>query len=89
VEELQNFLGGTFHQDINSPDEALEEYINSVDRDWILMIRDVAVSFLKSDLSEDEKSKFIRTHTEIYFPAIGLTPIKWLETVTDELKKSI
>ena len=31
-EEFERFLSGTFHQDIDDPEEALLDYIYSVDR---------------------------------------------------------
>ncbi|EGO64336.1 contact-dependent growth inhibition system immunity protein [Acetonema longum] len=87
--ELKNFLGGTFHQDITSPEEALEDYIESVDKDWIQTIMDITNSFLESNLTEEEKNKFIQTYAEIYFPAVGRKPVEWLEDVAIRFKKSL
>lgn len=87
--QLQNFLGGTFHQDINSPEEALEEYVKLVNKEWIMKIINCVNDFLDSDLSEEEKNYFIKSNAEIYFPAMGMTPVKWLEGVAEGLEKWI
>lgn len=86
---LKNFLGGTFYQDIESPEEALLEYIQSVDDHWIQTIVDAIKFFLESDLSIEEKNNFIEENVEIYFPAIDMSPIEWLRYVAIELKRSI
>lgn len=86
-EELENFLGGTFHQDIDSPEEALEEYLNELDKEWIKTIAQNVESFLKSSMSYEEKDKFIRENTEIYFPALGMTPLQWIEHVLKRLNE--
>lgn len=33
LEELKDFLEGTFHQDISSPGQALDEFINEVSKE--------------------------------------------------------
>lgn len=86
---LKNFLGGTFHQDIESPEEALTEYVNSVDHEWIQTILNVIDSFLKSELSTEEKNDFIQENTDIYFPALKMSPIEWLKGVVIEFKRSL
>jgi len=35
-EELENFLSGTFHQDIDSPESAIKEFVFEADREFIL-----------------------------------------------------
>lgn len=35
---------------------------------------------LKSDIPEQEKESFIKLNSEIYFPAIELPPIQWLDS---------
>lgn len=86
---LKNFLGGTFHQDIDSPEQALIEYISSVDREWIQTIINTTTNFLESELSVEEKNNFIQDNVEIYFPTIELSPIEWLKSVVIELKRSL
>ena len=36
IEELEDFLGGTFHQDISSPEQALDEFIKEVNKECLL-----------------------------------------------------
>ena len=36
LEELEDFLGGTFHQDISSPEQALAEFINEANKECLL-----------------------------------------------------
>lgn len=88
-EEVKNFLAGTFHQDIEEPMEALREYIEAVDSQWLLYLSKEIERFLISELSECCKEEFIQECTCIYYPAIGLKPIEWLTDVLGEIKKSI
>ena len=86
---LRNFLGGTFHQGVNSPEEALLEYIRSVGHDWIRTLISNIISFLESELSVEEKNNFIRDNAEIYFPVMKINPTEWLKHVVVELKRSL
>jgi CdiI immunity protein len=45
--------------------------------------------FLKSELSYQEKEEFIEDNCFIYFPAINITPLKWLKEVQVELKSTL
>lgn len=36
LEELEDFLGGTFHQDIDSPEEAIDEFIHEASKECLL-----------------------------------------------------
>ncbi len=83
-DELEIFLGGTFHQDIESPEDALEEYLKE-DKDHIEHIVKIITDFLNSGLSEEEKNKFIEVNTEIYFKVMGVKPIIWVENVKNYL----
>lgn len=89
IEKLEIFLSGTFHQDISSPEEALEEYINEVDKEWITSIIDSAEIFLKSDISDEEKCKFIESNAEIFFPAMCLTPLQWFSSIIGRFKQEV
>lgn len=83
-EDLEIFLGGTFHQDIESPQEALEEYLKEYlkeDKEHIKYMVGIITDFLNSSLSDEEKNNFIELNTEVYFPTIGIRPISWLEEV--------
>ena len=79
-EKLEIFLGGTFHQDIESPESAIKEY-SYLWKESLLDIINVINDFLNSDLSIDEKNEFIEMNTEIYFPAIQKKPIDWLNEI--------
>ncbi|MED3759587.1 MULTISPECIES: contact-dependent growth inhibition system immunity protein [Peribacillus] len=74
-EELRDFLGGTFHQDISSPEQALDEFINEANKECLLFTIRYCDEFLTSNRTKQEKENYIQTNAEIYFPAIGLTPI--------------
>src|SRR5689334_8558882 len=86
--QLANFLGAHFHQDIDSPEQALEEYTTRGQKELLLITIDCATEFLRSSRSEQEKADFIESNAEIYFPAIGLTPIQWLEQVIQVLREA-
>lgn len=89
MDKIEIFLSGTFHQDINSPEEALEEYINEADKEWIKSIINSAEIFLKTEISDEEKNKFIEANTEIFFPAIYLTPLQWFTSIIKRFKEKI
>lgn len=82
-EELENFLGGTFHQDIDSPESAIKEYVAGLGQHHIVFIIKCMKEFLNSDLSEKEKNNFIERNTEIYFPEMKMTAIEWLQGVME------
>ena len=88
-EELEVFLGGTFHQDIENPKVALQQYIDEVENDWLRNISKAIGLFLDSNLSNIEKEEFITSNTEIYFPAIGMPPTKWLIHVADTINNKL
>lgn len=85
--ELEEFLGGTFHQDINSPEEALDEFINEVSKECLLSTIKDCEKFLKSNLTGEEKEDFIQNKVEIYFPSIDLTPLEWLSKIVVQMIK--
>lgn len=53
------FLGGYFHQDIDSPESALDEYLEEIPKEE--QENDVATlkKFINSDYSDEEKNDFI------------------------------
>ncbi|OOM11717.1 contact-dependent growth inhibition system immunity protein [Clostridium saccharobutylicum] len=89
IETLENFLGATFHQDINSPEEALNEYIEEEEKKWIIDLINNAELFLNSSMSDESKNNFIEENTEIYFPAINLNPLEWFYNVIKKLKEQV
>ncbi|MDR3598047.1 contact-dependent growth inhibition system immunity protein [Clostridium sp.] len=80
-EELKDFLSGTFHQDISSSESAIKEYAIEVGQEYTLFIVKCIKEFLNSNFTEEEKNNFIERNTELYFPAIDMTPVEWLEGV--------
>ncbi|MGG2016115.1 contact-dependent growth inhibition system immunity protein [Bacillus sp. S10(2024)] len=88
-EELGNFLAGTFHQDIESPKEALNEFIMEVTKICIENTKNHILSFLNSNLTDSEKEEFIKYNAYIYFPALNLTAIEWLQQTLEILKEAI
>ncbi|KAA6475143.1 contact-dependent growth inhibition system immunity protein [Bacillus swezeyi] len=88
-EELSDFLDGTFHQDMGSPEQALNEFISESSKECLAFTIQFCQEFLNSDISDQEKEDYIKSHCEIYFPAIGLTPIQWLKSLIEEIKEAI
>ncbi|PJM63640.1 hypothetical protein BLX91_15195 [Bacillus subtilis] len=84
------FLGGHFHQDIESPEDALNEYLNEAsqklkERDLIAL-----TEFVNSDYSEEDKIEFIEEAADgIYFPEDDTTPLEWLKQVIEQIKEHL
>ena len=89
LEELEDFLGGTFHQDMISPEQAIDEFINEVSKECLLSTIKVCEQFLNSSLTKEEKKIIIGNKAEVYFPAIKLTPLEWLNNLVEEMKKGV
>ncbi|MBV2240940.1 hypothetical protein KQR57_14030 [Bacillus inaquosorum] len=84
------FLGGHFHQDIESPEKALDEYLNEAsqklkERDLITL-----TEFVNNDYSKEDKNEFIEEATDgIYFPEDDITPLEWLKQVIEQIKEHL
>ncbi|MGG0050595.1 contact-dependent growth inhibition system immunity protein [Bacillus atrophaeus] len=89
LEELSDFLEGTFHQDMGSPEQALNEFIAESSKECLVFTIKFCEEFLNENISDQEKESFIKSNTEIYFPAIDLTPLQWLKKVITEIKEAI
>ncbi|MEG7333998.1 contact-dependent growth inhibition system immunity protein [Bacillus sp. 0102A] len=89
LEELSDFLEGTFHQDMGSPEQALKEFIAESSKECLVFTIKFCEEFLIENISDQEKESFIKSNTEIYFPAIDLTPLQWLKKVITEIKEAI
>ncbi|MGX4765454.1 contact-dependent growth inhibition system immunity protein [Bacillus mojavensis] len=89
LDELENFLGATFHQDILSPEHALDEFIEESSKEGLLFTIKYCEEFLNSNLTKEEKEDIIKCNAEIYFPTIGIPPIEWLKSVIEQLKEAI
>lgn len=46
-------------------------------------------SYWESNEALEAKNTFIESNTEIYFPAIDLTPVQWLEEVLKKIKQKL
>ncbi|OYD06084.1 contact-dependent growth inhibition system immunity protein [Paludifilum halophilum] len=88
-DEMFDFLASEFHQDIESPEEALQELIR--ESDYIVLDNTLKFikKFLELKISQEEKSEFIKEHACIYFPAIGMTPLEWLKKIATDLEQSV
>ncbi|MED0904189.1 MULTISPECIES: contact-dependent growth inhibition system immunity protein [Bacillus cereus group] len=87
--ELGDFLAGTFHQDMESPEEALSEFIMEVNKVCIENTINDILLFLNGNLTDSEKEEFITYKTYIYFPALNLTALEWLKQTLETLKEAI
>lgn len=86
---LRNLLSAYFNQDIESPEEALQEYIEENTKKRILITIEEIDKFSSEDLPQQEKELFIEDNCYLYFPALELTPIEWLKQVQDEFKRTV
>ncbi|WP_110926644.1 contact-dependent growth inhibition system immunity protein [Bacillus massiliglaciei] len=89
LEELEDFLGGTFHQDISSPEQALDEFINEASIECLLSTIKDCEKFLNSNLTKQEKENIIQNNAEVYFPAIELNPLQWLNNLVEKMKEGV
>jgi CdiI immunity protein len=88
-ERLRNFLLAYFNQDIESPEGALQEYIEENSEGAISVTLGQINTFLHEDLSEQVKEQFTEDNCDLYFPALELTPVEWLKQVQDEFKRAV
>ncbi len=89
LEELEDFLGGTFHQDISSQEQALGEFINEASIECLMSTIKDCERFLNSDLTEQEKENIIQNNAEVYFPAIELTPLQWQNNLVGKMEEGV
>ncbi|MGP9077193.1 contact-dependent growth inhibition system immunity protein [Geobacillus thermodenitrificans subsp. calidus] len=84
------FLAGIFHQDIDSPEEALQEFVTEENKEYLESAIVFLTEFMNSEHSDDEKNEYIQHCVDgLYFPSLGLTPIQWLKTVVEQLKEAV
>lgn len=88
LEETADFLGGAFHQDIHSPEQALDEFIDETGKNGLEKTANTLFQFLDWTASEKEKAQFVITHTEIYFPAMNQAPLDWLQGAANKIRKA-
>jgi CdiI immunity protein len=81
-DEAFQFLAGNFHQDIESPEDALEELLRESNKyylnDAVLFLK----KFINSAPTKHEKNNFIEESADgVYFPALEQEPIDWLQDI--------
>ncbi|MFP7735854.1 contact-dependent growth inhibition system immunity protein [Priestia aryabhattai] len=91
LEELVfQFLAGTFHQDFESPEEALEELLREESKDYLEAAIAFLTDFIQSEYSDIEKNEYIQSFADgLYFPALGLEPLQWLYEVIEQIKEAV
>ncbi|MDU0156413.1 contact-dependent growth inhibition system immunity protein [Bacillus cabrialesii] len=89
-EPVFQFLGGIFHQDIETPESALDEYLEEIPKEE--QETDIAAlkDFINSDYSDEEKNDFIDEATDgVDIRSYGVSPLVWLEQVIQKIEKNI
>lgn len=89
-EPVFQFLGGIFHQDIETPESALDEYLEEIPKEE--QETDIAAlkDFINSDYSDEEKNGFIDEAADgVDVLSYGVSPIIWLEQVIQKIEKNI
>ncbi|MEK3710638.1 contact-dependent growth inhibition system immunity protein [Bacillus sp. FSL K6-1005] len=84
------YLGGFFHQDIDTPESALDGYLGEIPKEEqetdIVALKD----FINSDYSDEEKNDFIDEAADgVDILSYGVSPIIWLEQVIQKIEKNI
>jgi len=84
------FLAGTFHQDADSSEEALQELLTEESKEYLKSAIVFLTEFINSEYSDDEKNEYIQHCADgVYFPDLELTPIQWLKSVVEQLKEAV
>lgn len=84
------FLAGTFHQDIDSPEEALQSLLTEESKEYLKNSVVFLTDFIRSDLSDLEKNEYIKSSADgVYFPDLGIEPIQWLKQVIEQIKETL
>ena len=61
LDELENFLGATFHQDIQSPEHALDEFIEEISKEGLLFTVKYCEEFLNLHFIMSSFSSLVRS----------------------------
>lgn len=89
-EPVFQFLAGTFHQDIDSPEVALQELLTEESIEYLESAIVFLTDFIRSEYSEVQKNEYIQTCADgVYFPALGLQPLQWLYQVIKQIKEAV
>ncbi|MEK4219944.1 contact-dependent growth inhibition system immunity protein [Bacillus sp. FSL L8-0222] len=89
-EPVFQFLGGIFHQDIETPESALDEYLEEIPKEEqetdIVALKD----FINSDYTDEEKNDFIDEAADgVDIRSYGVSPLVWLEQVIQKIEKNV
>ncbi|HLR63258.1 MAG TPA: contact-dependent growth inhibition system immunity protein [Lentibacillus sp.] len=88
-EPIFQFLAGTFHQDIESPEQALQELLIDESKEYLEHAITFLSDFMKSNHSVSEKNEYIQCCADgIYFPDLGLEPLQWLNQVVQQITET-
>ncbi|OFW76122.1 MAG: hypothetical protein A2201_08745 [Alicyclobacillus sp. RIFOXYA1_FULL_53_8] len=92
-EELQermcNFLLGHWNLSMDSVEAPLQEILDEYTNEGLMEEIDIIHSFLTSDDSDDWKSNFIMSNTEIFWPNMEETPLHWLAHIKAKLEDAL
>ncbi|MED3822467.1 contact-dependent growth inhibition system immunity protein [Priestia flexa] len=89
-EPVFQFLAGTFHQDIDSPEEALQELLTEESKEYLEFAIIFFTDFIGSDYSDIEKNEYIQSCADgVYFPATGLEPLQWLYQIIEQIREAV
>ncbi|MFH0345224.1 contact-dependent growth inhibition system immunity protein [Bacillus vallismortis] len=89
-EPVFQFLGGIFHQDIETPESALDEYLDEIPKEE--QETDIAAlkDFINSNYSDEEKNDFINEAADgVDILSYGVSPIIWLQRVIQKIENNI
>ncbi|AOC90169.1 contact-dependent growth inhibition system immunity protein [Bacillus amyloliquefaciens] len=85
-----HFLGCVFHQGIDTPESALEEYLEEIPKKEQENDVEALKEFINSDYSDEEKNDFIEESADgVDINSYGLSPILWLGQVIQKIEKNI
>ncbi|MFG6671174.1 contact-dependent growth inhibition system immunity protein [Bacillus subtilis] len=84
------FLAGTFHQDIETPDDAIQELLTEESKEYLEDAIVFLTDFIESEHSDNnKKNDYIQSCADgVYLPAFNLEPIEWLNTLIVQIKES-
>ncbi len=83
---LKQYLGGVFHFDIESPESALNEYLDLESREWLEIVKVSCDRFLNKEMPVHEKTKFIETYFNY---DTSMEPLEWLEYVIVKIEEKL
>ena len=89
-EPVFQFLAGTFHQDNNSPEEAIEELLTKESKKYLEFAIAYLTDFIGSEYSDITQNEYIQSCADgVYFPALSIEPLQWLYQVIEQIKEAV